>query len=75
MSRFGHVFNADTGTSVGDIMGQSKALNAVDFKPSRPFRIATASEDNSIAFFHGPPFKFQCTINVSTVHTDPQMYP
>ncbi|KAI0228243.1 Actin-interacting protein 1 [Lamellibrachia satsuma] len=61
--RFGHVFNADTGTSVGDIMGQSKALNAVDFRPSRPFRIASASEDNSIAFFHGPPFKFQFTIN------------
>ena len=56
------MFNADTGTSVGDIMGQSKALNSVDFRADRPFRIVTASEDNTLAFFHGPPFKFQFTL-------------
>ena len=63
--RCGHVFSVDTGTSVGEIMGQTKSLNAVDMRPQRPFRIATASEDNSVAFFHGPPFKFQFTIKVS----------
>ncbi|XP_023943413.2 actin-interacting protein 1 [Bicyclus anynana] len=59
--RFGHVFMAETGTSVGEISGQSKPINSVDFRPSRPFRIATASEDNTIAVFEGPPFKFKCT--------------
>lgn len=62
--RFGHVFSADTGTSVGEIMGQSKPLNSIDFRSDRPMRIVTASEDNTVAFFHGPPFKFQFTIQV-----------
>jgi len=62
--RFGHVFSADTGTSVGEIMGQSKPINSVDFRGERPFRIVTASEDNTMAFFHGPPFKFQFTMQV-----------
>jgi len=64
--KFGHVFAADAGNSLGEIMGQSKPLNSVAFKPNRPFRIATASEDFSIAFFHGPPFKFNCTIKDHT---------
>ncbi|XP_039759853.1 actin-interacting protein 1 [Pararge aegeria] len=59
--RFGHVFMAETGTSVGEISGQSKPINSVDFRPSRPFRVVTASEDNTIAVFEGPPFKFKCT--------------
>ena len=45
-------------------MGQSKGINSVDYRPTRPFRIATASEDNTVAFFVGPPFKFQSTSNV-----------
>ncbi len=57
--RFGHVFNAETGTSVGEIMGTSKAINSVDFKSSRPFRAIVGSEDNTICFFEGPPFKFK----------------
>jgi len=59
--RFGRVFSMDTGTTVGEISGQSKALNSVAFRPARPFRIATASEDTSIGFFEGPPFKFKHT--------------
>jgi len=46
-------------------MGQSKPINSVDFRAERPFRIVTASEDNTLAFFHGPPFKFQFTMQVS----------
>lgn len=57
--KFGHVFNAETGTSVGEIMGVSKAINGIDFKPTRPFRLAAASEDSTVAFFEGPPFKFK----------------
>lgn len=59
--RFGHVFMSDTGTSVGEISGQSKPINSVDFRPARPFRIVCASEDNTLAVFEGPPFKFKCT--------------
>lgn len=51
----------ETGTSVGEISGQSKPINSCDFKPSRPFRIITGSEDNTIAIFEGPPFKFKMT--------------
>jgi len=76
--RFGHVFSFDTGTSVGEIMGQSKPINSVDFRADRPMRIVTASEDNTVAFFHGPPFKFQFTIQVGLHYvcyliTDPVM--
>lgn len=39
--RFGHVFMSETGTSVGEISGQSKPINSADFKPTRPFRIVT----------------------------------
>ncbi|GLH10745.1 Protein will die slowly [Gryllus bimaculatus] len=59
--RFGHVFMAETGTSVGEISGQSKPMNSCDFRPSRPFRIITGSEDNTIGVFEGPPFKFKMT--------------
>ncbi|TMW42824.1 hypothetical protein DOY81_012095, partial [Sarcophaga bullata] len=59
--RFGHVFMAETGTSVGEISGQSKPINSCDFRPARPFRIVTGSEDNTIGVFEGPPFKFKMT--------------
>lgn len=63
--RFGHVFMSETGTSVGEISGQSKPINSCDFRPARPFRIITGSEDNTIAVFEGPPFKFKMTKQVS----------
>ncbi|XP_060522216.1 actin-interacting protein 1 [Cylas formicarius] len=59
--RFGHVFMSETGTSVGEISGQSKLINSCDFRPARPFRIITGSEDNTTAVFEGPPFKFKMT--------------
>lgn len=59
--RFGHVFMAETGTSVGEISGQSKPINSCDFRPARPFRVVTGSEDNTIGIFEGPPFKFKKT--------------
>ncbi|CAG0914909.1 unnamed protein product [Notodromas monacha] len=59
--RFGHVFMADTGTSVGEISGHGRPINSCDFKSSRPFRIATGSEDNCVGIFEGPPFKFKMT--------------
>ncbi len=62
--RFGHVFMSETGTSVGEISGQSKCINTCDFRPARPFRIITGSEDNTVAVFEGPPFKFKMTKQV-----------
>ena len=58
LDRFGNVFLWDSGSSVGNVTGHSKAINAVDYKPTRPFRICTASEDSDVGFFEGPPFKF-----------------
>lgn len=55
---------SETGTSVGEITGQSKPINSCDFRPSRPFRIVTGSEDNTIGVFEGPPFKFKMTKQV-----------
>lgn len=57
--RFGHVFSMDTGTSIGEISGHSKIINSCDFKPSRPFKIVTGSEDTFVGIYEGPPFKFK----------------
>ena len=63
MKRFGHVFSADAGNSVGEISGMTKAINSVDFKSTRPFRAITGSEDNAVSFFEGPPFKWKTTMS------------
>lgn len=57
--RFGHVFLFDTGTSNGNLSGQSRAMTSIDFKPTRPYRLVSTSEDNTVALFEGPPFKFK----------------
>jgi len=59
---------SETGTSVGEISGQSKPINSCDFRPSRPFRIITGSEDNTIGVFEGPPFKFKMTKQVNFLY-------
>lgn len=56
--KFGNVFLWDSGSSVGQITGHFKDINAVDYKPTRPFRICTASEDSDVGFYEGPPFKY-----------------
>ena len=37
--KFGHVFMAETGTSVGEISGHSRTINSCDFRPCRPMKI------------------------------------
>ncbi|XP_041368870.1 WD repeat-containing protein 1-B-like [Gigantopelta aegis] len=64
--KFGSVFSWDTGTTVGEIMGMGKSINSVDFKPNRPYRCVTASEDYSLAFMEGPPFKFKLNLKEHT---------
>ncbi|KAH7026029.1 WD40-repeat-containing domain protein [Microdochium trichocladiopsis] len=56
--RFGHCITADSGNSVGEISGHSKVINAVAMRASRPFRAVTVSDDMTVCFLHGAPFKF-----------------
>ncbi|KAK4134007.1 WD40 repeat-like protein [Trichocladium antarcticum] len=56
--RFGHCFTADSGNSVGEVSGHSKVVNAVALRQQRPLRAATVSDDGSMCFLHGAPFKF-----------------
>ncbi|CAI4220980.1 unnamed protein product [Auanema sp. JU1783] len=64
--RFGHVFLFDTGTSNGNLSGQSRPMGSIDFRPTRPFRLISGSEDNTVAIFEGPPFKFKTTLHEHT---------
>mmetsp|Transcript_31060 Transcript_31060/g.87046 ORF Transcript_31060/g.87046 Transcript_31060/m.87046 type:complete len:599 (+) Transcript_31060:101-1897(+) len=64
--KFGRVFFADTGASVGEISGASKKLTTCDMKQTRPFRLITGSEDNSVQWLEGPPFKWKKNINDHT---------
>lgn len=60
-------FLFDTGSSVGEIIGHSKAINSVAYRPVRPFRAASGGEDYLVCFHEGPPFKFSQTM---TKHTN-----
>jgi len=57
--KYGAVFFWDTGASVGEISGHSKAVMSVDMKPNRPYRLATGGEDFQVNWFEGPPFKYK----------------
>jgi len=57
--KFGAVFLWDSGSSVGEITGHTKPITTVDFKQTRPYRVATGSEDSQVNWFEGPPFKFK----------------
>lgn len=61
------VFTWDTGNSVGDLMGHTKKVQSVSFKPTRPFKIITAGEDMKTIVYNGPPFKFS---HSNAVHTN-----
>lgn len=54
----------DTGSSVGDLSGHGKAIQSCDIRQVRPYRVATGSEDFTVNWFEGPPFKFNKTIKV-----------
>ncbi|VDN41572.1 unnamed protein product, partial [Gongylonema pulchrum] len=64
--RFGHVFLFDTGTSNGNLSGQSRVMSSIDFRPARPYRLVSGSEDNTVAIFEGPPFKFMTLFHEHT---------
>ncbi|SMR56478.1 unnamed protein product [Zymoseptoria tritici ST99CH_3D1] len=60
--RFGHCITADSGNSVGEISGHSQQINSVSIRQQRPLRAATGSDDTSMCFFHGAPFKFNTSV-------------
>lgn len=64
--RFGHAFSFDTGSSVGEVTGHSRQINAVAIRKERPFRAVTAGDDNNLVFYHGAPYKYNKTINTHT---------
>ncbi|KAJ3205559.1 hypothetical protein HDU82_005132 [Entophlyctis luteolus] len=57
--KFAHAFLFDTASSVGEMSGHSKTINAVSMRASRPFKAVTASDDMSVNFYPGVPFKFE----------------
>eukprot|EP00667_Euglena_gracilis_P005100 EG_transcript_5130 len=57
--RFALPFAFDTGVTTGEIIGHSEVVNTADIKPTRPFRVVTGSDDKSVNFYEGPPFKFK----------------
>lgn len=60
--RFGHCITADSGNSIGEISGHSSQINSVSIRQQRPLRAATGSDDTSIVFYHGAPFKFNTSL-------------
>lgn len=60
--RFGHCITADSGNSVGEISGHSSQINCVSIRQQRPLRAATGSDDTSLVFYHGAPFKFNTSL-------------
>ena len=60
--RFGHCLTADSGNTVGEITGHSSEINCVALRQQRPLRAATGSNDNTVVFFHGVPFKFNTSL-------------
>ncbi|PHH89857.1 hypothetical protein CDD83_5091 [Cordyceps sp. RAO-2017] len=56
--QFGRCITADSGNSVGEVIGHSKAVNAVAMRAQRPYRAATVGDDGNMVFYHGAPYKF-----------------
>ncbi|CAL8084238.1 unnamed protein product [Calicophoron daubneyi] len=53
------VFNTETGSSLGTLMGLSRNVNSVDFRPTRPFRAIAGNDEGLVTFYEGPPFTFK----------------
>ncbi|CAM9423674.1 unnamed protein product [Discosporangium mesarthrocarpum] len=49
-------FAWDTGSSLGEVTGHTKRATSCDYRPCRPYRVMTASEDMRSIFYKGPPF-------------------
>ena len=58
---YGCVINAETGASLGEVMGHTAVVQSCALRLQRPFRFVTAGDDNQHVFYKGPPFKFDHT--------------
>jgi WD40 repeat protein len=58
---FAKAFMWNTGNNIGEITGHEKIITTCDFKPTRPYRVVTGSEDQLVNFYAGPPFKLEDT--------------
>lgn len=58
---YGCVINAETGASLGEVVGHTGAVNTCALRVQRPFRWVTAGDDCQHVFYKGPPFKFDHT--------------
>ncbi|KAI0152930.1 WD40 repeat-like protein [Xylariaceae sp. FL1272] len=66
IENFGRCITVDSGNTVGEVSGHSKAINAVAMRPARPMVAATVGEDTTVSFLAGPPFRFKS--KASDVH-------
>ncbi|KAK6437640.1 WD40 repeat-like protein [Oleoguttula sp. CCFEE 5521] len=60
--RYGACITADSGNSVGEISGHAGQVNCVDVRKQRPIRAVTGSDDASLCWYHGVPFKYQTNV-------------
>lgn len=64
--KYAHAFHIDTGSSVGELHGHSKPVNAVAVRAQRPFKAVTGSDDGTVLFYTGVPFKYARTLATHT---------
>jgi len=72
----GVVIMVDSGSAVGGIQGHIKAVMSCDYRPKKPFKIITSSEDHTVILHKGPPFTREKQLNhhknyVNTVRYSP----
>jgi len=51
------VIMVDSGNTVGNLNGATRACGTIAYSPKKPFGIVLGSEDFTTYFFQGPPFK------------------
>ncbi len=52
------VFTVDSGNNVGEILMHNLSIISVSYRKQRPYRIVTGSEDLTVNYYEGPPFKY-----------------
>eukprot|EP01092_Planopodium_desertum_P004642 TRINITY_DN2001_c1_g2_i1.p1 TRINITY_DN2001_c1_g2~~TRINITY_DN2001_c1_g2_i1.p1 ORF type:complete len:602 (-),score=110.03 TRINITY_DN2001_c1_g2_i1:51-1856(-) len=63
---FGRAFMFDSGTRAGDITGHSKAIQSVDVRHKRKFRVITADVEPNVGWFEAFPVKWTRSIKDHT---------
>eukprot|EP00013_Stygamoeba_regulata_P027920 CAMPEP_0177664718 /NCGR_PEP_ID=MMETSP0447-20121125/20656_1 /TAXON_ID=0 /ORGANISM="Stygamoeba regulata, Strain BSH-02190019" /LENGTH=672 /DNA_ID=CAMNT_0019170735 /DNA_START=125 /DNA_END=2143 /DNA_ORIENTATION=- len=56
---FGTAFSMETGASLGQLTGHSKQITTCDLRPCKPYRVVSGSEDFTLCWYEGPPFKWK----------------